>query len=1504
MQKLKERVSTLLTLVDPFIRGRSNVEDESEAWKIANELFSFVTSDAGSDLSVRCKDEDKASISNMAVKLHNKARALPERTHSALCCLMKPLSAWFLYLFHERTFKAFSTEIKLLSNGARDLSRLICSTDSKNLACLNRFPQAHNALNCSEKACVIYHEMNPKAMTEAMSVTNVEEMRVHVLESYKCSLDLVMFSEECYDIDEKDRFQRCRRYVHSANEVIVPFEIHEKVFFCEYLLSTVFRLITSNEAVGTESRKQMYFEESTRLLTVASNLLSVLKVPSVSIINSSGDNNLSNSGKDAVSHKPQQLKQKIYKLKMRVHMAMAYCFMETDQRNEALECVKYVELESEKSKVSSTNSSLQSNNTTSVSSEVESKAIQETIAYSKFRIFAKDHDWVEAEQHLRSYLRMTQSFETALSVVRTFVDGHHLSLKESCALFKTLAAKFPNDPELTSIRLSNLQTMVAHIDSDRDTYINAATSNDGKKNLTLSDAYCALDLANTIIQSHLQGSHKLDQNNYDVLRLILEERLAWYHTSKQWRAALDWADALYECIEGVARSLSTSATSIVVTTAATPSSLSASLSKDPHSKTTSLDVLVSTALLKANALTHLGKNEQSYDVAKQAFQMEHSTRTVVSVLCSSLLVDQSVRECIDQFLSMASALVAEQNSTVHSKMADLDRTLLAVRACRECEDISDTRKSEVTASLLKVWQRNYVTSRAWRHLHASASKENTANILEATSQPVEDTLEIDTSLCKYLAVSAELLKNMADSSIDGASDSIDKQEHKSVVDAADVSSMVLDTEDVQGHMNAATTAAASETADINGSNVTMSEAPSSPVVTESPVVVQKRSGKKRAKANDSASTTVGVEVKATRRRLLRRQLMDTTTDTAAMQTEDRADWVKQDLHDTEVDSLDEEEEDALAYHDATSSPEAAEHEKYEEEQNMDVIDASTETSSALLPVQTDSSESHTNHQDASSVLQQAAPQHLEISHFHLKCSTSVLREEMFKTMRSVGKVLDVVTQESIPLSILGSSEELVWIADLSWNVANVLCRGDILSSLRTTASTADTSFTPSNRAIDESQYGGDVANSTFDRFILAADFFELSQKLYNYAHVMENAEGSMSLNDYVSNQYKSLLIASACRIDADTYLKNQHQISLMKGSTSSTSDKENTANGGVAGHDQFPSTSTDATRLAPQSIENVNAAWLDVVIADRMLSNEVGFGNENTLHMRKISILLQFTILCRTSRQRGFRYSIDNSTKQPPSTHPDIVSIDTNTAVKEPILEAFVREKERDFMILNALELRRCAEIAYNEAGGTVEVSRRMLELSWQMCNREACPDYTLMGDLFYRLIELSPSRKDALIKIEEFEQLLRAHSTDTSVTENDTEDAKTSAVAAGGSSEAMDESGEHVLPLVPPTEAITTTTSGNIECPFNKESIDQITAMTYNFGVTLSELGQPEFAEKFIAKAMSLLAYASLDFSRTWKRRIEDTYLNILSLQSSAKKGDDSSAKGKATVGAVFQWF
>ncbi len=140
-------------------------------------------------------------------------------------------------------------------------------------------------------------------------------------------------------------------------------------------------------------------------------------------------------------------------------------------------------------------------------------------------------------------------------------------------------------------------------------------------------------------------------------------------------------------------------------------------------------------------------------------------------------------------------------------------------------------------------------------------------------------------------------------------------------------------------------------------------------------------------------------------------------------------------------------------------------------------------------------------------------------------------------------------------------------------------------------------------------------------------------------------------------------------------------------------------------------------------------------------------------------------------------------------------------------LNMYMSTKKQELLRLSPSELMLCSSIAERERGGSAEVTRTTLSLALQICMRESEPDFITMGSIFSKLIELSPSRAHALEKVEEFAQLL---------------------------------------------------CQNHVHQKFAFEDIDHITSLSFNFGITLSDLGQSDLAERFLSQSLSLLQFAS----------------------------------------------
>lgn len=136
-----------------------------------------------------------------------------------------------------------------------------------------------------------------------------------------------------------------------------------------------------------------------------------------------------------------------------------------------------------------------------------------------------------------------------------------------------------------------------------------------------------------------------------------------------------------------------------------------------------------------------------------------------------------------------------------------------------------------------------------------------------------------------------------------------------------------------------------------------------------------------------------------------------------------------------------------------------------------------------------------------------------------------------------------------------------------------------------------------------------------------------------------------------------------------------------------------------------------------------------------------------------------------------------------------------------------------------------------------------------------------MQGRLLWRLIELAESRQEALDRVCEFEQLAHALS----------RGADDGGFSSSSSSFSSSFSSSGLQLLGPQADAMDA--EGQQEndaggCPFATADTENAIALAFNYGVSLVDLEQEALAEKFMARAVGLLAFASGPFQAAWTGR------------------------------------
>ena len=299
---------------------------------------------------------------------------------------------------------------------------------------------------------------------------------------------------------------------------------------------------------------------------------------------------------------------------------------------------------------------------------------------------------------------------------------------------------------------------------------------------------------------------------------------------------------------------------------------------------------------------------------------------------------------------------------------------------------------------------------------------------------------------------------------------------------------------------------------------------------------------------------------------------------------------------------------------------------------------------------------------------------------------------------------------------------------------------------------------------------GSSGHDVSDRMLTAARLFELAELLSEKLRLFQSSSSMETSCDSAL----CLLVACSCRIDAE--------VSAQEASATSSSSPT------------FPNTST----TLPSN--NLIQARLNVQKADRLLLPGSDFDDSRSQTMRSIALLLEFDVVCKLGDSRQ--------------------------------VALFLEERQVSLLRLLPTDLRRCALLAKHTPNVSADIVRGLLNLTLQRLMREGAPDYALMGGVYRELIEMAPTRRQALEKVEEFEQLATGMQNSTEEKDGLTEDS-----AAGTA--------------------------------FLAEDVDHIVSLAYNYGVTLMDLDQNELAEKFVFRAMNLLPCAS-EAVRGWLPRIQ----------------------------------
>ncbi len=1365
MKKI-EKMAVLVRLVEKFIRGRGSREDYKEVVSMEEDLLNWVLSDCGSEEDEEMTEELRKEYSEKAVALHNKARSLPETECQEMRAMLKPISALLLYNFHQHSAKAISTIIRLLYKGASELKGLTAGGIIP--------PEAVKksqrwALNCFQMAGRIYSGVNKAALQASIPTLELQEVNTCMFQSHLNAASLILAGAN--KDDPADRLINMRQQISRAEEIARQLSQDSRVFFCETLLRFGTDLASGG---GVATGQPAALDHALEVLSLANQQLEGMALSVMAGRNSSSG---PAGGISAATRKG------VRSLKIKVFLSLSFVLMKLDRCAPALEYIKKVEEEAKTLLTSSGGASSRTGSSSSSTEAVE-HPVEQMVQYSKFCIFAQDRRWDSAEKSLRSLLRSTHRFETALSMVKTFVEGSKLPTRDSAPYFRALTDKFPEEPYFTEVRLANLQAMISNAEQPDETAIIAGGD---------ASSLSAVDLTLCIVREHESRLRPLTHDNYARLKNILLERVQWSRLTDHPRVVLQWVNCMVLLLLAVKKM---------------PVAVLARLSAE-RSKQEEKETLTACRLLKSDALCRLHKHAEAYEVATEAFEEDPNNKTLLMCFRCSLSRDPAssaakLTQMCEELSKIASggsdgassssssgrSVTTASSSSCDTRRATLETVLLAVAVVRDLQEheLQHQAAHEVTQELLTLWLKRYRVWKGWREA-ASATTSASAHTSGGGNEAI-DPLRMES--VGFLRVASALLQGV-----------LSKVLHEEQPGAALPRSPIPPATGI--------------------TTPTGTAADGSPVAAVEP----------HGATEKRAPSQIREDEPTKRRRYLTRRTF--------------------------------------------SQEEVVELRAEMDVQTEGMGDGEGAASTVLAPLKAQITSEATLSSDKLGQAELGSPSpaeprsspegpfegsSLSNSHFRLKCSLTTLRSGLLQPLSFVCTVLEEARVDGAPLDVLGCFEDAVWLADVAWNLGNLL--------VLTEQCTIDPDL-----AKPQQQPPGTP------RLLLAAECFEVAESLYTACQSL--GQGREMTHVLGKNRYMSLLVAACARLDADSLDITGHaarrDAQLM--------DLE-------ASYEPAGRSSSTASESGAAATASLVKAHENVTVADRMMMRDVGFEDDETVSIRKTALMLLFTLLCRAGAPLLSPTCADTASATNTTT---TISVPPSTAVQ---LRELISTREQDFLLLSAIDLKKCADIACSEPEGTAEAARLLLQLSWQVCNQGRAPGQSglassastplpsdtaeternrLIGNLFCHMIELAPCRDEALNKAQEFLQLLQNKVKPHKVGESTPAGAGTSTNNLFGTEEQQNG--------VDPSA-----TAAHV--PFAQESVDQITAVTYNYGVTLSELGQPKLAEKFINTAIGLMRYASTEMKQ-WSRRIEDSYLELLSTTE-----EDAASLQLQSAGAV----
>lgn len=692
----------------------------------------------------------------------------------------------------------------------------------------------------------------------------------------------------------------------------------------------------------------------------------------------------------------------------------------------------------------------------------------------------------------------------------------------------------------------------------------------------------ALEITKSIISDHCPADWSVSMDNFESFKKIIADRIAWHRSMKEYQSVVGWCQKMQMLVANV-----------------------------PNQT----ELLVAVLLQYSDALMHLKRPDEAYDLSKLALEITRCTRTMIMTFKAMLHMAHTDEEyAVTKFMSLQEiARDRDDDPYLNSRLEHLSRIILSCYAIQESTLLSDTKRGKVITLLLKEWMRMYVSCKAWKVAATRGSIIDSSDDSSCSQRAVGgDAEERDDT---YLTILCELLTTFLSNHFE--------------------SRLIMDMHD--GKMGRLPPVIPLKAVMMGGcvSKPAADEVEKATVLNTAAAAVDDVASSQATAPSDEVPPSI------------ERAIMD-NTHTAVVAA-------------------------------CVSSPcDLLTRQGY-----PDCIDFNESASSS----------------SSSSVTK-----------YTFKCSMKLLSSEFLRYFEDLVSLIAAIEKEEDDAppqhgaSSLGAVDELVWVANLSWNIATLLTRQEEACLF-----TAVHDCAPTHLSTDREKE---------DCLLLVARLYELTHFLFE--RMEQHSSNDLTL---------CLLLSAAARIDADSYSSSRTTTTttntaqlLMLSCTSLTKPSLD----GEAPFSDYDPPSSSISSSSSSSIvpsNNLLQARLSIHKANRQLKALSDFEDDEARHLRRSSLIFEFYILCRLR--------------------------DT------PKCRAFLLDNRDDFLLLAPQDLLYCSKVSRRERGVSIEVTRTLLTLSLQASNMRPIPDYTMIGGIYRDLIELSPSRTSALEHVEEFEQLI-----------------------------------------------------------------------------------------------------------------------------------------------------